>query len=166
MSRGMKYAGILLVVLGAVLLVKRMGLVELSAGMVLWGAIATVGGVKIYRGFTRPGAGGVFWGTMFLGVGLARVLGKAGVVSIEWDLALPLLVLLAGAGTLLTFVASPRQWHVALLAVALLGLGSALTLSEYGIVPAHDVLNSLPVWGPVTLIAFGAALLLNRRAPS
>ena len=166
MSRGMKYIGVLLVVLGAVLLVKRMGLVELSVGMVFWGAVATVGGVKLYRGFTRPGAGGVFWGTVFLGVGLAKVLADAGVVSIDHDLALPLLVLLAGAGTLVAFVASPREWHVALLAVALLGLGSALTLSEYGIAPARDVLNSLPVWGPVTLIAFGAALLLNRRAPS
>ena len=166
MFRGMKYVGMLLIALGAVLLVRRMGLVELSWGMVFWGAVATVGGVKIYRGFTRPGAGGEFWGTVLLGVGLAKVLVDAGVVSIEHDLAGPLLVLLAGVGALLAFVASPRDWHVALLAVALLGLGSALTLSEYGIGPAREVLNSLPVWGPVILIAFGAALLLNRRAPS
>jgi hypothetical protein len=162
----MRYLGGLLIILGAVILVSRLDLAGLSWWVLLWGALATVGGVKIARGFFRPGADGMFWGTMFLGVGLAKLLTGAGVLWIEGDLVLPLLVTLAGVGLVLKFAASPKDWHLAVLAIGILGIGSALTLATLGILEGREILSSLPIWGPAVLMMFGAALLLKSRGSS
>ena len=80
-----------------------------------------------------------------------------------------MLLVVVGCGFLLSFLRQWREWHLAVPAVAFLGIGGVMLLAEFGYLGRWMVLDAIRQWWPLALVLFGAALLMNRgtaRRPS
>jgi len=76
------------------------------------------------------------------------------------------LFLLFGAGCLLMFLVSPRNWYVLVPAACFLLVGGAILSTELGYWATWEVAPVVNRWWPAGLVLFGVALLLNRAGPS
>ncbi len=153
--------GVGLIAAGALLLLGRLHLMHIDWPTLLWGGLALLGVYRVVLGFTQKGRG-VFIGTAAAAVGTYALLRESGAFFIPHELVLPSMILLAGLGIFLTFLAAPQRWHLLVPALLLLALGGALVLAEEGYLDAWEVLDLLRIWWPLALVLFGIALLLNR----
>lgn len=158
------FLGISLIVLGALLLLHQLHYVGISKLAIFWGVLVALGLYKVVAGFTRNGQGAWF-GTMLVGVGGYYLLDEYSIFYLPSYLHLPAFVVLIGAGIFMSFLASPRRWHLLVPSLLLIGLGTVMILSEQGYFDRWEVIDAIRMWWPVALILFGAALLLNRNRP-
>jgi hypothetical protein len=157
------FFAILLILGGAVMLLDRLSLLDVTWMGVIWILIALVGASKLWRSVGRPSRGGQFWGTVLLLGGMAMALYEFDILIIPPRLGLPLILVLLGIGTLVKFAFMPREWHLLVPALALLGVGGAMILTVYDYLPYRSLACTLGTYWPVALVVFGAALLLNRK---
>ncbi len=153
---------VLLIVVGFAMLLDRSGVLAFGWWPILWTVIALLGLFKIYRAFRFPGERGMVWGTTLLCVGLYFVLEDLGVILIPGGALFPAFLAVVGLGFLLAVLRQPREWHLAVPAVVLLGIGSAMFLAETGHIVRWMVIDLVGQWWPAAFVLFGAALLLNR----
>jgi len=163
--------GVALVVVGAALLLDRIGYVSLEWHVVFWGFVALFGALKLASCFAskngaggRAAHGGVFWGTLFLLVGLANLLTDVDVLQVRSTYWFPILIGIVGVAFLVVFISRPREWHILIPALFFSGVSALLILGEAGMLDRWDVRDALGHYWPVALILFGTALLLNRRS--
>lgn len=160
---------VLLILVGALLLLDRLDILAFGWWSLLWGVIAMVGAYKVAAGLRSPGRGGIVWGTIWFFVGLYFVLDEANLIRLPGGAEFPLLLVVVGCGFLLSFLRQWREWHLAVPAVAFLGIGGVMLLAEFGYLGRWMVLDAIRQWWPLALVLFGAALLMNRgtaRRPS
>lgn len=156
------FFGVLLILVGAVMLLDRTGIISMGWHSVFWGLVTLLGAYKVSAGFTGPARGGIFWGTVFFCVGAYNFLNDLDLLEISSSLLLPLFLIVMGVGFLLMFFRHVHDWHLIVPALFFAGLGTAMVLSELGTVGRWEVLGAIKAYWPVALILFGAALLLNR----
>lgn len=156
------FFAILLILAGVVMLLDRFSFLYITWMGVIWILIALVGASKLWRAVGRPAGGGQFWGTVLFVGGSAMALYEFDILVIPPRLGLPFIILLLGIGTLVKFAFTPREWHLLVPALALLGVGGAMILTVYDYLPYQSLTCTLGTYWPVALVVFGAALLLNR----
>ena len=163
MDRRTSIAGIVLIVIGAGLLIGRLNLVSLSMRDALWLLAVVGGGVMLYRGFARQesGSGKIFWGTVFLAVGALQLADRWMPMGIDPGVEAPLYLAVPGVAWILVVIKSPREWHVLVPAVALLGLALAMYLTETGTLTRGEVTETVGQYWPLALVAFGLAMILT-----
>lgn len=171
MDRRTSIAGTVLIIVGTLFFLARLDLVTLSAGDFLWILAAVGGSVMLYRGFALqgPASGKIFWGTAFLGVGLLQLAGRWSTGGFDPGIAGPLYLSIPAVAWVLVVVKSPREWHVLVPAVALVGLAAAMYLTEAGMLTRRDVTDAVSNYWPVALVTFGLAMILTgwgKRQPS
>ena len=156
--------GAALVVVGAALLLDRMGLIALGWSPVLWSLVAVAGASKIVSGFAGRRKGAMFWGSFLLVLGSMGVLDWFGVIMLRGPSAFGLLLIAAGAGLALIIVRSPRDWHLAVPAIFFAGAGTLFMLAAQGYISRWEIQQMIGHYWPAALILFGASLLINRKA--
>ncbi len=163
MDRRTSIAGIALIIIGAGLLLGRLDLVSLSMGDALWLVAAVGGGVMLYRGFAAQGSGSgkIFWGTAFLAVGALQLADRWMPMGIDPGVEGPLYLAVPAVAWILVVIKSPREWHVLVPAVALLGLALAMYMTEIGTLTRGEVMDTVGRYWPVALVAFGVAMILT-----
>jgi hypothetical protein len=162
MKRHVPFVAVGLILVGVLLLLDRTRVVDFGWWAVFWGAVGLYGAYRIVGGFRSPNKGGIVWGTVLLSVGLYQVLGDIGLVSIPGGMLFPAFLAVVGTGVMLLVVRRPSDWHLAVPALLLLGVGSAMILAEMDLLDRWEILGLFHTWWPAALILFGAALLLNR----
>ncbi len=163
MCQRFPFFGLLLILVGAVMLLDRTGVISLGWHSVFWGLVTLLGAYKLYAGFADPAREGIFWGTLFFFVGAYNFLNDLDLLEFSSSLLLPLFLIVMGVGFLLKFFRHLHDWHLIVPALFFVGLGAAMVLSELGTVGRWEVLGAIKAYWPVALILFGAALLLNRK---
>jgi len=153
---------IVLILVGTVMLLHRLHVVSMDWITVLWGVVALAGAFKIFNGFTLKRRGGVFWGLLFLALGTFALLHEFGVIDPEPGFTVAGLLLTLGTAFLLMFLTVPRDWYVLVPSAFFLLVGGGVLCVELGYFNRWDVSSFLGAYWPLALIAFGAALLLNR----
>ena len=151
----------LLILVGAGMLLQRLHVVSVGWPAVPFMFLTAWGGVKLYNGIAVKSRGGVFWGLFWFVVGGACLLRTFGVVWLDPGVVVSGLFLLAGAGLLLAFLVSPRDWYLLVPAVCFLLVGGAILSTELGYWAAWEVAPVVNRWWPAGLVLFGAALLLH-----
>ena len=165
MKRGSVWFGSALIIVGALLLLDRFNLLSFRWPAFLWTGVAVLAGVMLVRHF-KGGDGAVFWWTVLLLFSVYKLLRGFGIWIPPESIGLPAVLLMAGIGFLVMFIAVPRNWHLLIPAVALGGFGTIMLLSELGVMVETDARAFVKNYWPFALIAFGAALLLNWRGRS
>jgi hypothetical protein len=163
MDRRTSIAGIALIIIGAGLLLSRLDVIRLSMGDALWVLAVAGGGAMLYRGFTgpTPPSGKIFWGTVFLAVGALQLADRWMPMGIDPGIEGPLYLAVPGVAWMLVVAKSPREWHVLIPAVALLGLALAMYMTEIGTLTRGEVMDTVGRYWPVALVAFGFAVILT-----
>jgi hypothetical protein len=162
MRKGFPLVAVLLIIVGAVMLLDKTRVVYFGWSLIFWLVITVLGGYKVYYGFRFPLAGRIFWGTVFFLVGLYNVLWEIGMLELPGGMLLPAFLAVAGLGFLLAFIRQPKEWHLAVPAIALLGVGFLMIFVELEYVGRWVVTDTIKQWWPVALILFGGSLLLNK----
>ena len=157
---------VLLILVGAGMLLHRLHLMWFEWSALLWIFVAAWGGVKLYNGLVRKSRGRVFWGFFWFVLGGAFLLRSCDVLWLEPGIMVSGLFLVSGAGLLLVFLVSPRDWYLLVPAACLLTVGGAILSTELGVWATWEVAPVVHRWWPAGLVLFGAALLLNSRWPA
>jgi hypothetical protein len=163
MDRRTSIAGIILIVAGAGMLLNRFDVIRLSMEDALWVLAVAGGAVMVYRGFSRPGpaSGKIFWGTVLLFVGALQLADRWMPEGLDPGIEGPLYLAAPAVGWVLVAIKSPREWHVLIPAVALLGLALAMYMTEIGTLTRSEVMDTVGMYWPVALVAFGVAMILT-----
>ncbi len=166
MKKDFPFLAVLLILVGAFMLLERVGVVDFGWMSLLWCALALLGGIKLVRGFQDPKGEGIVWGTIFLFVGTYQLLNDGGLFELPAGTPFPALVAVVGLGFLFALIRKPREWHLAIPAVVLLGVGSVTICAEMGMLERWEIVDGIHTWWPAALVLFGGALLLNSKGTS
>ena len=153
--------GLVLLLVGSVLLLDRFGVVPLGWGPLLWFLLAAFGAVRTIEGFAKRKSGRVFWGTFLFLFGAYGMLRYLDVVELRSYWMMPAILVMVGLSLVMTFVSSPKSWHLLIPGLLFLGAGSAIILSDFGYLYRYDVMHSLWTYWPAGLILFGLALVVR-----
>jgi hypothetical protein len=156
---------VFLILVGAGMLLQRLHVISVGWPAVPFMFVTAWAGVKLYNGIVMKSRGGVFWGLFWFVVGGACLLRTFGLVWLEPGVVVSGLFLLAGAGLVLAFLVSPRDWYLLVPAACFLIVGGAILSTELGIWATWEVAPLVNRWWPAGLVLFGAALLLNSLLP-
>jgi hypothetical protein len=156
--------GIALIVVGAAMLLSRIGVVTFGWHAALWGIVALFGAYKLITAFPTRRSGAAFWGTVFLVGGGYLMLEDLSVLYVSSYLLFPWTVVLVGVAFLMMFMVAPRNWHVLVPSLFFLGVGAVMVLSEMGYLNRWDVVETVRMYWPIVLVLFGITLLLNRKS--
>ena len=157
--------GIALIVVGAAMLLDRFQVVRFGWWFSVWALIGVFGLVRSIDGFAKRRPAGVFWGTFLFLFGTYFLLRDLDMVELRSYWWFPAMLLILGFSFLTTYVSTPRDWHLLVPSLVLLGVGSAMILTELGYIYRYDVVHAIRMYWPVALIAFGISLILSRAFP-
>jgi hypothetical protein len=153
-----------LIVVGAAMLLHRIGVVNFGWHAALWGIVALFGAFKLVTAFTTGRAGAAFWGTVLFVAGAYQAMEDLNLVYVSSYLLFPWTVVLVGVGFLMMFAVKPKNWHVLVPSVVFMGAGTLMVLSEMGYFDRWEVVDAFRQYWPIALILFGITLLLNRKS--
>ena len=157
------WIGIGLIVMGSVLLLSRLGIVLFGWHALLWAAVGVFGGVKMVEGFRRGARTRVFWGSLLLLVACYKTLVLGGIVDTSYLDEAPVYMVITGLSFILMFASSMRDFHLLVPGSALTVVGGGLLLAEYGLADRWEIQDAVSHYWPVTLILFGALLLVKKQ---
>jgi LiaI-LiaF-like transmembrane region/LiaF transmembrane domain len=158
------WMGSALIVIGAAMLLNRLGLLDVEWPVVFWTLVSLFGAYKLAAHIKTRRKGGVFWGTFLLLFGAVKALDYAGTIFVYQFYTIPLIFTLVGISLFAAFLVSPGDWQILVPAVLLLGIGVCMTLADFGYMSRWEVNYAVHHYWPVILILFGAALLLRRKS--
>jgi hypothetical protein len=156
--------GISLILVGAAMLLDRLDVLTFGWKPVLWALVTIFGIVKATSGFAREKRGNVFWGTFFFLFGAYSLLHNLDLIDVRSYMVFPMVLLIVGFSILMTYFSSPKEWHLLIPALFLVGTGGVMVLAELGYFYRYDVVETVRLYWPVGLILFGVALVLRRRS--
>ena len=157
------WLGIVLIVVGLAMLFDHLHVLSLSWWLVFWISVTVVSATLVVRNSRRK-EGGTFWLTVLFFFGLYKTLRHLGTLEFHESMGFPLLLVFAGIGIAVVVFTYPAKWHLAVPAIALIGIGSAMLLAEFNVLCVDDVRAAVSNYWPYAVILFGAAMLLNSGA--
>jgi hypothetical protein len=162
-QRRLPVFGILLLVVGLALLLEKLDVIEFGWSKILWAAVAVLGAAIVIRSFVQNGRGGIFWGTLLFLYGLLFLLRSLDLVESHVTVFMPASFAILGFGFLMLFVSDPKDWHLLIPSVILLGIGGAFMLAEAGYIHRWEVWDTFRTWWPLLLVLVGFSLIFRRR---
>jgi hypothetical protein len=154
-----------LLIIGSAMLLDRLDVVRFGWQPVFWTLVALFGIVKAVDGFGKKRSGRVFWGTFLFLFGVYELLRDLDVIELRSYWMFPAILLIIGLSLLMMYINSPREWHLLIPSLLLLGTGAAIILTEFGYFYRYDVIEAVRMYWPVGLILFGFALVARRFSP-
>jgi hypothetical protein len=156
------WLGIGLVMVGVAMLLDRLDVIQFGWQPVFWALIAAFGVAKVVESFGKKKSGPVFWGTILFLLGVYNLLRDFDVVELRSYWALPAMLVAIGLSLLMMYISTPKEWHVLVPAILLLGIGVVMIMTEYGYFYQYEVSEAIRMYWPVGLILFGVALVARR----
>ena len=153
--------GVGLIVVGVAMLLDRLDVVRMGWPFAIWTLMALFGLVKGVDGFGRRKPRLVFWGTFLFLLGTYCLLRDLDVVDLQSYWWLPATILILGFSFLMMYMSTPKDWHLLVPSVSLLGIGAVMVLTEFGYFYRYDIVHAIRVYWPVGLILFGVSLILQ-----
>ena len=163
-SRRYPWFGIVLIVFGSVLLLKKFDVVDIRFSQVLWPMMMLAGLVSVTRGFTRAKRGKVFGGTMMFMYGLFFFLRTFDSVDLPWYLFFPASLVITSIAFFMMYLQNIRDWYLLVLSLFIGGVGVAFAMTEYGYLYGWDVVDFIHLYWPIVLIVIGLGIIFRRRA--
>lgn len=157
------WLGIALIVFGALLLVNKLDLVDMSFHEIFWPIVMLLGLVGVGRGFGRGKRGKIFFGTIVFLYAVYFLLHAVDRFEIGGHLIVASTFLIFGIAFLMVWLNDIRDWYYLIPALLSGGVGVALLGSEMGYLSHWDVLDVVQVYWPLALILFGLGMILRRR---
>ncbi len=155
--------GVILILLGAGLLMERLGYLHMGWGLLIAGGLMLLGIGIVFRALPRQGGGGVFGGTLLFLYGTLFLLSELRLVSQHGAVFLPATLLILGISFVMIFITDTREWGVLIPGGIFLFLAAAFMLANVDLLQAELVLHIVRVYWPVVLILIGLSLVLRRR---
>jgi hypothetical protein len=163
LQRRLPVFGILLFVVGVALLLEKLDVIEFGWSRILWAAVAVLGAAIVIRAFVQNGRAGIFWGTVLFLYSLFFLLRSLDLIEGHVAVFLPASFAILGFAFLMLFVSDPKDWHLLIPSVILLGFGGAFMLAEAGYIRRWEMWDSFKTWWPLILVLVGFSLILRRR---
>ncbi|MGC8897297.1 MAG: LiaF transmembrane domain-containing protein [Bacteroidota bacterium] len=151
-----------LILLGVLLLIDRIGIVSLGAGKVLWSVLLVFGGALVIQSVLRPQRWKLFWGSVLFLYSLYFLLRHFDLVRHESRTFLPATFLIFGFAFLMIYVYEPREIARLVLSILFLLTGGVWIAASIGLADLASLVQIAAIYWPVVLILLGLALLLGR----
>ncbi len=156
-------AGIVLVVIGVLLLLKQLNLVRISGPILLSASFAIYGAAAVIRSFFLNVRKGIFWGALCFFGGTFFAMISYDSISHSPEVVLPGLLLVFGFSFVTLYFYNFRDIHLLLPAILFIGLGVSLMMTRLGYWYISDVWDAIMHYWPLLLILFGVSLLMRKK---
>jgi hypothetical protein len=163
LQRRLPVFGILLLVVGVALLLEKLNVIEFGWSRILWAAVTVLGAAIVIRAFVQNGRAGIFWGTVLFLYGLFFLLRSLDLIQGHVAVFMPASFAILGFAFLMLFVSDPKDWHLLIPSLILLGFGGAFMLAEAGYIRRWEMWDTFKTWWPLILVLVGFSLILRRR---
>ena len=157
------WMGVLLILLGSALLLEKIHVLHFGFVRVLWVGVMVYGAVHVANGFSTNVRGKIFWGTLLFLYGLYVLLRTFDFIEFRSHPFWPATFIIVGAGFLMIYLNNIREWFSLILALGLMGLGSAVMMGRLEYFDVHDLLYLMRRYWPVVLILMGFLILFKKR---
>jgi len=158
------WLGIVLIVIGLLLLMGRLGYYHPGFWMIFWPLVLIFGFVKVLEGFSGNNSGRIFFGTICFLYGVYFVLRSTGMFEFRFHIFVPATFIILGFAFIMVYLNALREWVFLLPAILLMGTGIAYLLSDAGYFSPWDVSDMVRTYWPVILILVGVAIMLRWRS--
>jgi hypothetical protein len=155
--------GLILVVLGVVLLLRKWYLIDIDFSTILWGGLCLIGFTGVVRGFGANTRGRVFGNTVLFLYGLFFLLRSIDALEIRSHMFFPVTFLVFGIAFLMMYLCELKDWYLLIPAFILGGIGAAFILANLGYLYAWEIWDVVTDYWPVVLILIGVSILFRRR---
>lgn len=155
--------GVILVLIGLVILLDKLGVVYLSWKKILSILLVIAGAYFGYSGFGLNSNSKVFWGSILFFFGIYLFIDSFGFLNPDVHFFWPVVLITTGLAFLMSFVNRPNDFALLLPAVALVGIGVLFLLTNLGVIYSFEVWESVEKFWPVLLIVLGLYLILKKR---
>ncbi|CUT02608.1 LiaI-LiaF-like domain-containing protein [Candidatus Chrysopegis kryptomonas] len=155
--------GVILVLIGLVILLDKLGVVYLSWKKILSILLVIAGAYLGYSGFGLNSNSKVFWGSILFFFGIYLFIDSFGFLNPDVHFFWPVVLITTGLAFLMSFVNRPNDFALLLPAVALVGIGVLFLLTNLGVIYSFEVWESVEKFWPVLLIILGLYLILKKR---
>ncbi len=155
--------GIILVLLGLVILLDKMGVWYLNWKKIISVLLVVSGAYLGYSGFGLNSNSKVFWGSILFFFGIYLFVDSFGFLNPEIHFFWPVVLITTGLAFLMSFVNRPNDFALLLPAIAFVGLGVLFLLTNLGVIYSFELWESIEKFWPVLLIIFGLYLILKKR---
>jgi hypothetical protein len=147
------------------MLLDRLDVIRFGWQPVFWTLTAAFGIAKAVDGFGRKKSGRVFWGAILFLFGTYNLLHDLDVVELRSYWVLPAMLVIVGLSFLMMYISAPKEWHLLIPAILILGIGVVMIMTECGYFHRYDVFEAVRMYWPVGLILFGGAMVARRALP-
>ncbi len=155
--------GVILVLIGLVILLDKLGVMYLSWKKILSVLLVVAGAYLGYSGFGLNSNKKVFWGSILFFFGIYLFIDSFGFLNPEVHFFWPVVLITTGLAFFMSFVNRPNDFALLLPAIALVGIGVLFLLTNLGVIYSFEVWESVEKFWPVLLIIFGLYLILKKR---
>lgn len=158
--------GVILIAVGIILLMDRIGMLDLSFWNIVTGIIILYGATLVIRSFNTGDRSKVFWGTTLFLLGLFFILDSMNMITTRYPVFVPAIFLILGFSFFMMYVYNVRDWHLLIPTLFFVAIGGLIIAEELSLFYAYRIEYYLLKFWPVLLIVFGLGLLLKSRRRS
>jgi hypothetical protein len=159
----LSWLGLGLILFGTVLLLRKLGYIDIAFHHIFWGLVMLWGIVSVSRGFAYDRRGSIFFGTVVFLYGLLFLLRSLESIDVHFYMFFPAAFLIFGIACLMMYLHDMRDWFLLVPTLFLCGAGVLLLLPEFGYMYRWEVWEFVHLYWPVGLILLGLAILFRRR---
>ena len=154
--------GIFLIAFGALLLLRKFGVIDLHVREIVWPALALFGLIVAGRGLADGVKWKIFWGTVLFLYSIFFLLRSLDRYDIPLGMIFPSTFLVFGVVLVMLFVNKPAEWYFLVPGLLLMAVGGSMLLTEYGYWYGWEFRDAIATWWPLALVLMGAGMLLRR----
>ena len=155
--------GIALIIFGALLILDKFNLINVSFHEIFWPIVMLLGLVGVGRGFTQSKRAKIFFGAVVFLFALFFMLNSFDSIEVNGAILAPSIFIIFGIACLMVFCNNFKDWFYLIPAVLLGGIGVALILSEMGLLYYWEVWDMVFMYWPIILVLFGLGMVIRRR---
>jgi hypothetical protein len=155
------FAAWALIVIGVFLLLNQFDFPWFTRENVIIGGSLLLGGLLLWKGVTHPRRKGLLGGVFFSMLGLMLLFMKVEFLPIDDFLGIGIIMVSLAAGNLVYYLATRIKISNLIFAVLYLFLGAPFLMAHYDYWPDWEMMEFFRNFWPVTLIVFGAILLVD-----
>jgi hypothetical protein len=162
-TRRISLFGLFLVIFGALMLLRKGGLINLHSSDVIWPVLTLFGLILAGRGLADGKRGKIVGGTVLFLYSIFFLVRSAGDHELPIEMIVPSTFLVFGIVFLMLFVNRPAEWYFLVPGLLLLLVGASFLMTQYGYWYGWQMRDAISTWWPLALVLMGGGMLLRHR---